>query len=109
MTERPRDYSIPGLFHDTQELAEMIKPALAALPAAAVSEFMERLAEAAIAHARGDEDALGQLFFGVITDYRLSLNPSYRQASKEIDRADELGPPEEIDRDELITALRARG
>ena len=109
MAERPRDYSVPGLFRDTRELADMIKPALAALPASAVSEFMDRLAEAAVAHARGDEDALGQLFFGVIAEYRLSHNPSYLQASKEIDRADELGPPQEIDREALLATLRARG
>jgi hypothetical protein len=109
MVERPREYSIPGFFRDTRELADMIKPALASLPASAVSEFMERLAEAAVAHTRGDEDALGQLFFGVVAEYRLSLSPSYRQATKEIDQADELGPPQEIDRSALFAELRARG
>ena len=105
MTEHPHDYSIPGLFHDLQDLTEMIGPALAALPAAAIPDFLNRLASAAVAHQQGDEDALGRLFFGVITDYRLSFNQSYRQAVKEIDRAD---PPEETDREELFDSLRAR-
>jgi hypothetical protein len=107
MTEQPRDYSIPGLFRDTQDLAEMIRPALAALPAAAVSEFLGRLADAAIAHARGDEEALGQLFFGVVAEYQLNRNADYRQALKEVTEAEAEGPPQETDVKALFSSLRA--
>jgi hypothetical protein len=107
MTEHPHDYSIPGLFHDIEDLQETVRSALAALPAGQISWFIEQLAEATVAEAQGERDRIGRLLFGVVVDYQLSRNPTYQQALKEVERADELGPPEEIGRKALFTSLRA--
>jgi len=108
MSEVQPDFGVPGLFLDGQDFADAFAQALSKLPVSALPEFHAKLTEALRqSEAGGDSKPFVRLALGLVMDERLSANPEFKQAVKDVEAADAQSPPAPVDHRALVRGLRA--